>query len=481
MNTVLDGVAAHVAPPTTAQRRATAGGLAIVRDPLRLMLFVLTVLIISRVHQHYPILAKLRPALLMVLGSAAYAWLNPTVLARSGVLRTWPMRRVAVLAALACCSAVFGISLGRSGSFLLTSYGKTVIYAFLMAMAIRHARDLYTFVWAYAVSCGILAFFSLFVFGLTKASNSYAARLSDLYTYDANDLGVVMLVGIALTMLLLTVSRGATRVVLLVNVLCMVATIARSGSRGAFVGVVVLSAAAMLLVDVVSAGKKTGVAIAVVAALAVGAPPGYWQQMGTVLEPKADYNYSSTDGRRALMQRGIGYMIAYPVFGLGIDNFMRAECTVSVKIETLGNARLRCTPPHNSYVQAGAELGVPGLLVWGSIIVGGVLGLLRLRGRLPRSWRRGTDEQRFLHAATSFMPLALIGFAVTAFFVSFAWMDVIYLLAALMTGLYTAIAVCAAGERGRAVVPVAAVRGSREWRMHGSGDPQRRRATWRPS
>lgn len=433
-------------PPASGGRRPRSivhsiHTLGIVRDPLRLLLFALTVLTISRVHQHYPGLAKFRPALLLVLAAAGYAYLHPVFLTQAKVFKLWPMRLVVALAVLSCCSAAFGISLGRSASFILDTYSKTLLYAFLMALSIRHVRDLYTFVWAYAISCGILSFFSIFVFGLRTASNSYVARLNDLYTYDSNDLGVIMMIGLALTLLLLLAARRGRRWLLVLNLVAVCAAIARSGSRGAFIGFIVTALAALFLVNSVSATRRTSFLLVAVLALAIGAPPGYWKQMGTLLQPQEDYNYSARDGRKALVTRGLGYVAQYPIFGLGIDNFARAECTISPKIATIGRGRLRCTPAHNSYVQAGTELGIPGFFVWLALVFGGIFGPLRLRRRLPKWWRRGTDVQRFLYGATTFFPLAMLGFAVTSFFVSFAWMDPLYLMAAFLTGLYVSLRV----------------------------------------
>ena len=428
-----------VAPDSRPQVGTLAAPLELVRDPLRIALFVLTILTISRVHQHYPMLASLRPAVLLVIASVGYAYLNPRYLTRTNVLTFWPMRLVAALAVLACCSAAFGISLGASASFILDSYAKTLAYCFLIAVSIRHVRDLFTFVWAYVIGCGILSVFSIFVFGISNGSNSYVARLGNLYTYDSNDLGVVMMVGAPLTLLLLTVARGTRRWFLLVVLVGISATMARSGSRGGFLGFVAVAAAALILVNSVSATRRLFVLVAAVIALAVGAPPGYWKQMATILAPEEDYNYSSTDGRKAVMERGLGYIGQYPAFGLGIDNFSRAECTISPKIATLRiNGPLRCTAPHNSYVQAGSELGVPGFLIWVSLVIGAILTPLRLRRRLPKSWLYGTESERFIYAATSFFAVAMVGFAVTSFFVSFAWMDPVYFMAALLTGLYVA-------------------------------------------
>ncbi|MFL5489466.1 MAG: O-antigen ligase family protein [Gemmatimonadaceae bacterium] len=415
--------------------------LTIVRDPLRILLVLLTILTISRIHQHYPVLMKFRPVLLLVIAAICYAYLNPSRLTRGNVLSQWPMRLVAALGILTCFSAAFGISLGRTASFFLEWYVKTLAYAFLLALSIRHVRDLLTFVWAYVLSCGILAFFSLFVFGITSSgSRSDFARLSNLYTYDSNDLGVVLMVGLPLTLLVLVATRGVGRWIAAAVLLGIAATISRSGSRGAFLGFVAVAAAALFLVNSVSAGRRLSIMIVAAFALVLGAPVGYWKQMSTVVDPKSDYNYSAIDGRKAVAERGIWYMSRYPFFGLGMNNFPRAECTISPKLKTLNRTGpIRCTAPHNSYIQAGAELGVSGLLVWTSLLFGMIVAPLRLRRRLPKSWQRGTDSERFIYAVTTFFPLAAIGFAVTSFFVSFAWSDPLYVLAGLTTGLYVAV------------------------------------------
>jgi O-antigen ligase len=442
-------VASIAAPlPTLARTAARSRGwkglsagveepLRIVRDPLRITLFLVTLMTVSRVHQHYSLLAKLRPVLLLVIASTAYAYMNPRCLSRTNILTLWPMRLIAILGALACGSVVFGISLGATAHYILDSYAKTIAYAFLIAMSIRSVRDLYTFVWAYVISCALLVYFSLFVFGIHRDSGSYSARLDNMYTFDSNDLCVVLMIGLALTMLLLGVARGKQRLFLLLNLIGMSATIARSGSRGGFLGLLILGACGLVLVKSVSPVRRILFVVAAAAALAIGAPPGYWKQMSTLLEPKEDYNYSTIDGRKAVAERGLGYMREYPWFGLGINNFSRAECTISPKLKTLSrNGPIRCTPPHNSYIQAGAELGVPGLIVWVSLVAGGIVAMLRNRRRLPPSWGRGSDSQRFIHGAATFFPLAMIGFAVTAFFVSFAWLDPLYLMSAFISGWY---------------------------------------------
>jgi O-antigen ligase len=416
--------------------------LTLVSDPLRVLLSLLTIVTISRVHLHYPILAAFRPVLLLSVMGIGYAFLQPSSLTRENVLNLWPMRVVTAFGVLACISAPFGISLGNSGSFILDSYAKTVAYAFLIAMSVRNARDLYTYVWAFVISCGILSFFAVFVFGLESAGgSSLNARLGELYTYDSNDLGVLLMMGLPLTFMLLFVDRGMKRLLLFVNLVGISVAMARSGSRGGFLGLVAVALATLFFANGVSVFRRTMLLGGGAIALALAAPPGYWDQMATILKPKADYNYSSTDGRNALMKRGFGYMRKYPVFGIGIWNFAKAECTISPKIQSRdGNEAIRCTAPHNSVVQAGAELGVPGLILWAALCIGLVVAPLRLRRRLPSSWRKGAPGERFLYAATCFFPVAAAGFIVTSFFVTFAFADPVYLMAALVAGLYIAVA-----------------------------------------
>ena len=416
---------------------ATYSRLTMMRDPMRLLLFLLMIVTISRVHLHYPILAVFRPALLLSLGAVGYAFLNPRSLTRSNVLDLWPMRMVALLFVLACCSAPFGISLGNSGIFILDSYIKTIVFAFLLAVTVRNARDLYTYVWAFVVSCGILAYFAVFVFGL-ETGGSLTARLGELYTYDSNDLGVLLMIGLPLTLLLLFVDHGIKRWLLLLNLVGISAAMARSGSRGGLLGLIAVGIATLFLVNGVSVARRWFMLLVAVSVLALAAPPGYWQQMGTILNPEKDYNLTSFDGRTALIKRGFGYMTKYPVFGIGIWNFAKAECTISPKVMWRPrNEALRCIAPHNSFVQAGTELGVPGLISWVSLLFGLIIAPIRLRRRMPRQWLKGTSAERFLYACASFFPVAMCGFAVTSFFVTFAFADPIYLMAALMAGLYT--------------------------------------------
>ena len=428
--------ARQLSAPSTAAAVSPKSG----RDPLRLALFVLMLLTVSRIHEHFGVLSVLRPALVLAASACAYAFLHPRSLGGTRWLRTWPAKVVVALGVIVCLSAVFGISLGGSARTILQDYSKVLMFAFLLMATIRGTEDLRAYVWAYVISGAVLVWMSLFVFGMDKGSVGIA-RLGFRYSYDANDVGTVLLVALGLALLTFHTARRSGKVVSAGILLGIGVTIARSGSRGAFIGLVALLVSLLLLVKQVSVVSRLIIAIVVVAGVAVASPPGYWRQMGTILRPTEDYNWNVPGGRKAIWLRGLGYMKSYPVFGVGIGNFGRAEATISDRARNWspGQAGIKWTAPHNSFVEAGAELGVPGLVLWSSLVFGGIVAMRRLRRRLPRRWATGTPDERFLYLATTYIPVSLVGFGFSAFFVSFAFLDPIYILAALMTGTYVCV------------------------------------------
>jgi O-antigen ligase len=417
------------------KRRGRAGDAPLRVDPLRKTLFLLTLLTVSRIHQHFGLVGALRPALLLALAALAYAVLNPRFLSRAPWFRTWPARSVMALGALACASAVFGISLGAAARFILEDYSKTLIFAFLLMATMRGARDIYLYTWAYVIASGILVWMSLFVFGLSKAGS--VSRLSGLYTYDANDVGLVLLVGLGLCLITLHVANRLGKAVSLVIMLGIGVAIARTGSRGAFLGLLAFGVALLVFADSVSLVKRVAAMGATAIALTLASPEGYWAQMQTMLRPTEDYNWTESGGRKNVWKRGLEYMIRYPVFGVGVNGFGRAEGTISQRARDWQPALrgVKWIAPHNSYVQIGAEMGIPALAVWCSLAFGGIVAAWRIGRRIPRSWASGSKDQRIAFFASRYLPVSTSAFAVSSFFVSFAYMDPVYILASLLVGL----------------------------------------------
>jgi O-antigen ligase len=418
--------------------RVRNAGMRAAGDPFRTTLFVLIVLSVSRIHQQFSALKVLRPALVLTGLAVVIAFAKPALLSKRGLLQTWPAKLIAGFAIVSCLSMLFGIAFGNSALFILTVYAKTIIFAYLIIVAMRTPRDLYGLVWTIVISTALLCWTSLFIFKVQHYAAGYD-RLAGLDTYDANDLGLVLLVGFAFTLLAFQTAgmwgKGFCAVVLV----GIGAAISKSGSRGALLGLVACGIA-ILLLGRISIVKRVAFIALTGTALSMFSPPGYWKQMSTLLNPKADYNWDAPNGRRQVMLRGITYFKQYPLFGLGINNFAKAECSISDRaIHHAANTALRCTPPHNAYLEAGSELGVGGLILWLLMIPGGAISLIRLDRRMPRAWEHGTAEQRFLFVAPSYLAIGFVGFSVGSFFLSFAWMDVTYVMVAAWAALLLAI------------------------------------------
>jgi hypothetical protein len=408
------------------------------RKGLQFALYLLVFISISRIHQHFSPLAAIRPGLTLMGLALLLAIVKPGNLAQANI-RTYPSRTVLALAVLACLSVPFGLSMGNSAKFLLEVYFKVLIVYALVALSLREPVDLSNLIWSFVLAIAVLCWMAIFLFQLGDGLGGQL-RLNNLYTYDANDLGVYLLMGIPLTLVCLETSNRAGRAFCVVVLFAIGASLARSGSRGAFVGLVGLVGAFVLSASHIDLVKRVLAVVTIMIALAVAAPPGYWDQMRSLQDPTEDYNWSAESGRRRLAERGVGYMLRYPITGVGVDNFNKAEWQISSMAREVGRQKgIRGAAAHNTWIQIGAELGVTGLILWLSLVFGTILVVARTRKQLPVSWKRGPPDQRLLYSLSFYLPLAIWAFAVPSTFVSHAYMDPMYFLAALSAGYLVAV------------------------------------------
>lgn len=423
-------------PPPAAERRAT--GRAVLEaswdlrkhlDTFALAIAGLTIVSISAVHQYLGPLRYARPSLtllalalgLLVLRPRRAAWRN---------LRTWPAQAVFALLFIATGSAFFGISFGGSARFLLDGYGRVLLVWLLMVVVVRDVKDLMVQIWGFVISVGILGVLSFTVLELETTSTGLGRLEGGATMFDANDLGMVVLLALPLALLLFLNSGRIGKLVSVAVMAVIPAVIALTGSRGAMVGLVAVGACLFFAMARVSFVKRVSVLLLLVTALGLSATDEYWAQMRTLLKPGEDYNATDNFGRVEIAKRGIRYMLSYPVFGVGIGNFPRAEGTISPiaqELQSQGEA-IRWVAPHNTYVQVGAELGLIGFTLWLAILAGGSVGLWLRRRRVPRAWEKQSKERRFLRDAMLFVPISFVAFAVTTFFLSHAFTPPTYII-----------------------------------------------------
>ena len=119
-------------------------------------------------------------------------------------------------------------------------------------------------------------------------------------------------------------------------------------------------------------------------------------RISVALEPMATF-----------FMRGLGYIMQYPVFGVGINQFSRAEGTIGpLAVNHVAGTALRFMAPHNTPLQVAADLGLPALLIWLSIPLMGMFWMPFQRSRFARG--SPDPEERFLYQACTYMPAASI-------------------------------------------------------------------------
>ena len=383
---------------------------------------------VGRVNALFPVLLPLRPLLVAaVLAVALY------MLQQSGVRRVDRLRSptTACLLALLLWTALSvpgALNQGVAFQALTDHVAKSVIMCLVLAGSVRSVRDVERL--------------SLVYFGVTVV---YAAvmlerfrleadwRRSHLETYDANDVATLIASAMPLGLyFVLGWRRPLLRLLAVVGLVVLAVGEVRSGSRGGFLAVLAVAAFVLLRFTAVPARARL-VGVVVILAVSLGtASERYWTQMRTIANPDQDYNATSQTGRLQTWRRGLAYMASHPVLGVGAANFPVAEGTISPRAR--GQERGYGVPwlaAHNSFIQVGAELGIPGLLLFVGLLASTFALLRRVSRRALRASPPATGVSRL---AQSLMA-ALVGFVVGAFFLSLAYSDMLYTLVALAVAL----------------------------------------------
>ena len=398
-------------------------------DPLLLAVAAYVLTAVGRIHQLF--------GALEVLHLAAIAGLTAIVLyvfdasrERRGALVLGPTAAlVAALLVWMMLSVPFALNTGASVNLVFDNFIKTALMSLIVAGSVRSVDDVERLALVYFAGAVVYSLVVITRFDLGDGGNW---RLGHLYYYDANDFATFVVTAIPLGIYFLHAApRALTRTAAAAGLVVLTLGFVWSGSRGGFIA---LSTVALFIVVRYSAiplrWRLAATALVAIVVLAT-ASDHYWQQMGTIASD-SDYNHTSETGRMPIWHRGIGYMMANPLLGVGPDNFPSAEGMLSPLAERQrSGVGVRWNAAHNSFVQIGAELGLPGLALFIAIIASAFTALRRA-GRAEAARPRADDRPPLTPALTA----SLIGFVVGAFFLSLAYSEMLYTLVALAVGLH---------------------------------------------
>jgi O-antigen ligase len=317
-------------------------------------------------------------------------------------------------------------ALWPGGSFRLLSevFIKIVVMYLLIVGAVRGPRDVERLALAYFVSAAVYA-----AIVLSRPDVSDSARLVGLYDYDANEFATFIVTALPLGLYFIFGQRQPIRrAVGGAGLAALVTAFVRMASRGGFLAL--LGVTVFFLVGYGSVRLRWRILGAVLLGMlfALSTNDNFWERMQTILHPEQDYNYTASAGRLQIWRRGIGYMLQRPLFGVGTGNFPAAEGTMSplAKLQERGIG-MKWSAAHNTFVEIGAELGVPGLVFFLGLIItafGALRNVRRVEASVPAL---GRGPPRLSHPLMA----SLVGFVVGAVFLSLAQREMLYTLAAL--------------------------------------------------
>ncbi|HEY2850577.1 MAG TPA: O-antigen ligase family protein [Gemmatimonadaceae bacterium] len=337
---------------------------------------------------------------------------------------------ITLFALAAVVSAVASIDVGWSLSFLAKGLVPALALAIVVPAGVFIAGDATMFA---ALQVAGAVFYCCAI--LTRFQVGPDGRLGSLVFYDGNDIGMLLVCTLPLCAYFARhASRGVLRMLSVGAAVLFVFTIAKTGSRGAFLGLVTVGAYVVLRFQTVRPSTRLAVVGLSGCLLLAGATTKYWSLMDTILHPTQDYNWAgnSDSGRMSIWARGIGYAEDRPLTGVGAGAFNIAEGTISplARRQEYGQG-LKWSSPHNSFVQVLAEFGFPGFALFLAILFYSY----RTATRLARaSLRRGSKARRRgelsqAHAA------ALAGYVVSGFFLSQAYAPYLYFVIGMIIGL----------------------------------------------
>jgi len=394
-------------------------------DVLLVCLAGYTLTAVGRIHQLFPAIDLVRPVIVTGLLSILLYLVDDRADRRLRLACGSTSRWLIALVAWAILTVPFALIDGLAFDMVFNTFIKTVLMFFVVVGAMRGVRDIERLAGAYLSGCVIYAAVVVARFDTLEGRDW---RLGDLYYYDANDFATFAVTAMPLAMYF--AHRGRTlpgRLLSLAALGVLGVAFVYSGSRGGFLALCATGLFIIVRYTSIALSRRMTALALVGAVVIVAASDRYWQQMGSIVAD-TDYNQTEESGRLQIWRRGVGYMLSRPIFGVGAANFEPAEGMLSPFAERQQwGAGVRWNAPHNSFIQAGAELGIPGLIFF-TAMIGSAFLALRRRDRISR---RPYPPPPVPPQLVQALMASLVGFVVGAFFLSLAYSELLYMLLAM--------------------------------------------------
>jgi len=316
---------------------------------------------------------------------------------------------------------------GGSVSLLTDSYLKAIVFFWLIGTLVTSEARLRTFAWTLALCSMPLAVMAVqhYLSGeFLHTGVASVKRISGYYglSGNPNDLALTLNLIIPIAGALMFNARSGlgrllAAAILLVAIPAVVITFSRAGFLT--LGAIVLLSLVFLAKQ--HAPKAAGaLVVAAIAAMPL-MPAGYLDRLSTITDIDADQT-GSAQGRWADFGVAATVIAQNPVLGVGMGQDILA----------LNEARGRSTwrSVHNAYLEYAVDLGIPGLALFMWLLIASL--------RSARTVERRTMRRAGMRDLTIFaagVQIALVAFAVAAFFHPIAYQFYFFCVAGLAVAL----------------------------------------------
>ncbi len=384
---------------------------------------LLTLFFVTQILQLFPAVGRFQVAKITVLIVAVVF-----ISSREGItsrvrINAAPQLKYAMgILLLAIITIPFSLWPSNSIGFIVEVFAKNIVFVYLLVQAVRSDRDARVVAFALVAGCAMVVLAMLTNLG-PEVKIAEDERLNVAGTYDANDLALLFVVALPYAFFMLRGSRLFQQILLIAAIGLMLVGIVKTGSRGGFLGLIVIGVL-MFLRGSKQARKYTLITTIVgISLFAFAAPTSYWNRISTIFDYEKDYNARAEEGRFAIWRTGLEMFAARPLTGVGIYCF-------SIGHSKFGETRLQMSP-HNSIIQITAELGIGGLALFALIVWTSLASTRRIRRRA----REDLAPENLIWLASA-VEISFIGFLVSAFFLTHAYSAIFCFLAGMSAALF---------------------------------------------
>jgi O-antigen ligase len=395
-------------------------------DLLLVAAAALILISVGRLHSFIPGAGALRPALLAAVLAVPALILNHRGARQIKLLRTRLGYAMGFIFLWAAIGAPFALYPGYAVRSFLEGFLRTGIIVLVIAASVRNVRDVERLLRVFAL--GAIAFAML--------GTGQGFRVFGGGGYDPNDAAMFVVSAIPVVVYFLVRSKSVLwKLVFGFGVLTCVSAVVLSGSRGGYLALAAVIAFVLIGFRGIKLPVRAGVVAILAGAVTFSATGDFWERLESINDPD-DYNRHSPGGRVNVWKRGIGYMAASPIVGVGLSNFRVAEGQHPSIAQDIADGRGRkYSAAHSIWVQIGADLGVPGLVAF-LLMFGMATRLLWTTDRLAGGLRaRGDPDVKAVSEMGRPLIGVLLAVAVAGSFLSHAYMATVWMPFALVLGL----------------------------------------------